>query len=154
MVIFGIPNLLLLRPKPWKKNIVHVAPGPAGPAKHAKLPNECFSAFITPAMISVILDNTNKEIERQRAKFNVRQSFLNDVGIDELLALLGLLVMSGGLRDNHLKTETMWDTTRSGDRYQALMTRPRFEFLVNCIRFDDKLTREERAKKDKLAPIS
>lgn len=33
------------------------------------------------------------------------------------------------------------------------MSKNRFEFLLNCLRFDDKSTREERKAQDKFAPI-
>lgn len=71
----------------------------------------------------------------------------------ELKALIGLLIFSGAMKDNHLPTQMMFDDLFCGCRYRATMSRERFNFLINCLRFDDKKTREERKKESKLAPV-
>ncbi|XP_035210463.1 uncharacterized protein LOC118184844 [Stegodyphus dumicola] len=47
----------------------------------------------------------------------------------------------------------MFDVTFSGGRYRATFSERRFSFLLDCLRFDEKDTREERKKTDKLAAI-
>lgn len=47
----------------------------------------------------------------------------------------------------------MFDNSYCGDRYKATMSERRFKFLINCLRFDDKATRDVRKQTDKLAPI-
>lgn len=38
--------------------------------------------------------------------------------------------------------------------FRSTMSEKRFEFLTNCLRFDDRLTRSERRQENKLAPIN
>ncbi|CAH1957883.1 unnamed protein product [Acanthoscelides obtectus] len=42
---------------------------------------------------------------------------------------------------------------KTGWRFWVTMSEQRFRFLLNCLRFDDLSTRDERKKFDKLAPI-
>uniref|UniRef100_A0A1B6KLU3 PiggyBac transposable element-derived protein domain-containing protein n=1 Tax=Graphocephala atropunctata TaxID=36148 RepID=A0A1B6KLU3_9HEMI len=47
----------------------------------------------------------------------------------------------------------MFDPAKSGLIYKANFSEKRFRFLVDCLRFDDKATREARRQSDKLAAI-
>lgn len=47
----------------------------------------------------------------------------------------------------------MFNPTTSCSFYRACMSCDRFTFLLNCIRFDDKSTREERKESDPFAPV-
>lgn len=50
--------------------------------------------------------------------------------------------------------EDLWATDGSGiDIFRATMPLKRFRFLLSCLRFDNKETRDERLKIDKLAAI-
>ncbi|GBP76074.1 PiggyBac transposable element-derived protein 4 [Eumeta japonica] len=72
---------------------------------------------------------------------------------EELTALFGLLLLSAAKKDNHLTSLELFDPVFSGTRYISVMSRERFDFLLNCLRFDDKSTRDERKAQDKFAPI-
>nr|CAI5849411.1 unnamed protein product [Callosobruchus analis] len=56
-------------------------------------------------------------------------------------------------KDTHLNARHMFEGTKSGTFYRACMSRERFTFLVNCLRFDDKNMRAERRKTDTFTPI-
>lgn len=58
------------------------------------------------------------------------------------------------MKSNHLTTTILSDRSYSGDRYIATMSEARFKFLINCLRFDDRVTREQRLVGNKLVPIS
>nr|CAH7750575.1 unnamed protein product [Callosobruchus chinensis] len=73
--------------------------------------------------------------------------------MDELYALVGLLIFSGAQKDNHLNTREMFDSKISGSTYKATMSGERFDFLLHNLRFDDKATRAERKNLDRFAPI-
>lgn len=137
------------------RNIVHIRPGPVGNAREATTPMECFKTFFSEDILEKIIVHTNEEIAQKRMKYKKQtDGTLKDIDMDELQALLGLLILSAILKDNHLPTRDMFDSTLSGDRYRATMSEGRFSFLISCLRFDYKGTREERKKETKLAAIS
>lgn len=138
-----------------RRNIVHFRQRPANNAKNVQNPTDAFKLFITPSMVDKIVVNTNIEINNKRQKYtsNPNLSTVSETTPEEINALLGLLVMSAAMKDNHLSTEELFDPTFSGSRYVSVMSRNRFDFLLNCLRFDDKTTRPARRLVDKLAPI-
>ncbi|UYV66270.1 hypothetical protein LAZ67_4001087 [Cordylochernes scorpioides] len=72
----------------------------------------------------------------------------------EILALFGLLIMSGVKRAAHLTYKELWAVDGSGvEIVKAIMSQERFLFILRCLRFDDITTRKERKKLDKPAPI-
>lgn len=48
----------------------------------------------------------------------------------------------------------LFNTAQCGNWYRAAMSIKRFEFLIRCLRFDDKETRDKRRDASKLAPVS
>jgi hypothetical protein len=141
--------------KTCERNVVHVHPGPTNNARLASHPIECFKLFFTPDIMQEILIHTNEEIARKKVKYSrVTDGSLKEVTLDELDALFGILFLSAALKDNHLATRLMFDTSYSGSRYRATFSERRFCFLLDCLRFDQKESREERKKADKLAAIS
>lgn len=141
--------------KTRQKNIVHVRAGPSPEAMDKLEPLSCFNLFFTDDIMNTILIHTNSEISRQRENYGENcNANLNDTNIVELKALLGILVLSAALKDNHMSTEMLFNTSYSGDRYKATMSEARFRFLINCLRFDNKETRLTRLAQNRLAPIS
>ncbi|CAH2101355.1 unnamed protein product [Euphydryas editha] len=65
-------------------------------------------------------------------------------------ALMGLLLLASVKKDNHLTSLELFEPTYSGTRYVSVMSRERFDFLLNCLRFDDKSTRDERKERHKI----
>lgn len=135
------------------RNIVHVIQGTANDAKDITEPVACFSIFITADMIRNILVHTNEEIELRSSKYKQKNATVSSTCEVELTALLGLLLLSAAKKDNHLTSLELFDPTFSGTRYISVMSRERFDFLLNCLRFDDKSTRNDRKAQDKFAPI-
>ena len=81
------------------------------------------------------------------------KSTISETCMEEIKALFGILIKTAALKDNHLTTVEMWDNLNGRIWYKATMNRDRFNFLINCLRFDDKSTRLERKKTDPFAPI-
>ncbi|VEN52714.1 unnamed protein product [Callosobruchus maculatus] len=74
--------------------------------------------------------------------------------LPEIKALFGLLYLAGIHKSSRLNTEELWSRDGTGiDLFWLTMSLQRFRFLMRVIRTDNKNTREERCKKDKLAPI-
>lgn len=61
--------------------------------------------------------------------------------------------MSAAMKDNHLTSLEMFESTFSGTRYVSTMSREHFDFLLNCLRFGNKNIRNERRIEDTFAPI-
>jgi hypothetical protein len=136
------------------RNIVHVIQGTANNAKDITEPVDCFTNFITADMIRKILVHTIEEIELRSSKYKEKTAAtISATCEEELTALIGLLLLSAAKKDNHLTSLELFDPTSSGTRYISVMSRDRFDFLLNCMRFDDKSTRNERKAQDKFAPI-
>ncbi|GBP74980.1 PiggyBac transposable element-derived protein 4 [Eumeta japonica] len=135
------------------RNIVHVIQGTANNAKDITEPVDCFTNFITADMLRKILTHTNEEIEIRSTKYKDKTATIAPTCEEELTALFGLLLLSAAKKDNHLTSLELFDPVFSGTRYISVMSRERFDFLLNCLRFDDKSTRDERKAQDKFAPI-
>lgn len=141
--------------KTCKRNIIYTAPGPNPIARQCLSPLDCFSLFMTDDILSKIVGHTNEEISIERDRYKQSgNSSLMDTSSLEINALFGLLILSAALKNNHLTTEMLFDESYSGSRFKSTMSRTRFNFLVNCVRFDNKTTRKERQALTKLAPIS
>ncbi|CAH1954826.1 unnamed protein product [Acanthoscelides obtectus] len=89
------------------------------------------------------------EIERQRGKYVANCGFVNETDVEEILALIGLLYMTGCRKDNHLTTAEMW-SKHGPEVYRCVMSETRFRFLISYLRFDDKTMRD---REDKLSPV-
>lgn len=137
------------------KNVVHIRPGPSQPAREKYIPSECFKLFFNPNLIEQVLQHTNEEIQKQKQNYNDDNTdgTVGELCSEELYALFGLIILGAALKDNHLNTNVMFDSTYCGERYKATMSERRFKFLINCLRFDDRGTRDERKKTDKFAPV-
>lgn len=135
------------------KNIIHIVQGPDNNAKNATTFRDYFSLFFTESMIDSILKYTNEEILRRQQNYNEKKATSTEMSKEQFYAMLGCLLLSATMNNNHLPTREMFDPTISGMRYRACMSCDRFEFLINNLRFDDKLTRNKRRESDKFAPI-
>ncbi|XP_072388744.1 uncharacterized protein [Diabrotica undecimpunctata] len=122
------------------------------PKAATKTPKRNFVHFVQGPTNSRIY-KCNAEISVRAQKYKVEKLTNSKVNIDELHALLGLLIFAAAQKDNHLATRQMFDDKISGAIYKATMGRERFEFLVECLRFDDKISRPHRKETDLLAAI-
>ncbi|XP_044574588.1 piggyBac transposable element-derived protein 4-like [Cotesia glomerata] len=69
-------------------------------------------------------------------------------------AFFGLLYYSGLLNLSHVDIHDLWKPNGlSPEYFRAVMRENRFRLLLRALRFDNSLTRIERKKTDKLAPI-
>lgn len=135
------------------RNIVYIRQGPKGDGVHATSILESFSLFITDDIISVIVCNTNKEIERKAENFKVVKATICPTSNEEIRALIGLLILSGALKNNHLNTEKIFNEKYCSSLFRSTMSERRFCFLIRCLRFDDKATRDARRSNDRFAHI-
>ena len=112
--------------------------------------------FITQNMIQDITIHTNQEINRRNAvpgqEVEIDHKYTDEV---EMEALLGLLLAIGASRGRSESLTDLWqDGPFSRPFFRAVMDRKRLQWLLSCLRFDNKDDREVRKQMDKLAPIS
>lgn len=136
-----------------RRNIVHFIPGPRGEARELQEPIDLFSLFMTDDMLQQVVTFTNAEILIRRNKYKHDSYTVSLTNLLEIKALLGLLLNSAAMKSNHLPTRILFDTQRSGTIFKACMSAERFNFLIKCLRFDDKQTRDARKKDDKFTHI-
>lgn len=120
----------------------------------AETPADFVGLFLNDTMLVKICFHTNEKIQTLREKYKSKQSnTLGTVDLLEMKALLGILIMGGVRRDNQAPSCELWSKLEGAPLYRCAMTERRFAFLVRCLRFDGSVTRKERLKDDKLAPI-
>lgn len=134
-------------------NIVTHLPRVKGLAKKAKSALECWQLFFDKTMLELIVENINKYIANKKEAYT-RERDCNITSSAEIKAFIGLLYLAGYYRNSRLNTEDLWANDGSAiETFRLTMSRNRFHFLLQTIRFDDKETRNERKALDKLAPV-
>lgn len=128
-------------------------PGPLPNVRNILDPVHAFQIFFSDNVLNQIVEYTNQKIRFARQKYSTETATFSETSLEEIRALLGLYILAAALKDNHLATKTMFDTTFCGTRYKATMSQKRFEFLTACLRFDDSNTRKERTMVSRFAPI-
>nr|CAI5842468.1 unnamed protein product [Callosobruchus analis] len=125
------------------RNIAHFTPGSKGES-----PKNTFCTFFTATFLISLFVTPMKKFIGQFSTYAENSSTVSKIFKGELLAFLGILILSAAKKDNHLNARLMFKGTISRTFYPPCMGRERFTFLVNCLRFDDKNTRAERRKTD------
>lgn len=82
------------------------------------------------------------------------KSTFQNINFNELKGVLGILIASAAMKNNHLIAVNLFDPSHCGYRYRSTMPLARFNFIINCLRFNSKDTRESRRLVTKFAPIS
>ncbi|XP_069669317.1 piggyBac transposable element-derived protein 4-like [Periplaneta americana] len=141
--------------KTKKKNIVKIFPGPKGNARVVNGEMKAFSCIMDDNIIDHIIRCTNLFIERKQIGTNfTRDRRFREVSRSEILALLGLLYLIGTKKGSHTNVLELWSSDGTGIQIlRAYMSYDRFLQILRSIRFDDKSTRSERIRTDKLAAI-
>lgn len=136
------------------RNIIpKFTPGPTQEARDIIAPEETIKLFITDSIVQEIVTWTNKRIELVAPRIASQSATFSATSPVEILALLGVLIVAGQQRDNHLSLKEMWSVVSGCLLYCAAMSKDRFEFLISCLRFDNPETRVERQNQDKFAPV-
>ncbi|CAF4946948.1 unnamed protein product [Pieris macdunnoughi] len=104
-------------------------------------------------MIDLIVIHTNAEIAIKCVKYKDVKTTQRKTDSNEVRALIGILTLIAAMKENHLPSRELFDFTFCGNRYRSTMPNERFDFLINCLRFDDKYKREQRRLTDVYAPF-
>lgn len=134
-------------------NILTKLPGVIGPAKNAKTPLECWRLYFSEDILDIIVNSTNKYIDKIKEKFT-RDRDCRHTDVIEVNALFGMLYLMGVFRGSHQNVDDFWRNDDLGmNIFRMVMGEKRFRFLIRSLRFDDYTTREDRKRVDKLAPV-
>ena len=106
-----------------------------------------FGAIFNSSLENKIIDFTN--IEGQRVYGNKWK--IIDINIFQ--AYIGLLLLAGVYKSHGESTKSLWHKQTGRTIFRATMSIEMFEIISKVIRFDNKTTRQERRKCDKLASI-
>ena len=133
-------------------NIIMELTGVKGSAKNTKTPKDCWSCFFDESIMNILVECMNKYINENKASCSRDQHAKNTS--KEVSALIGLIYLAGVYKSGGQNLGDLW--VQDGTRvylFHTTMSLRQFKFLPQCIRYDDKTTRIERLKSDKLAPI-
>lgn len=133
-------------------NIVRCNRGPSRMCRNIFEPLLCFELFITDEIIQELVQWTNVEISKKRTDSMTSATFA-DTNPTEIKAFIGILTLSAAMKDNHLSTVELFNSSFTGSRYVAVMSRDRFDFILRCLRMDDKTLRPARRQQDPFIPV-
>ena len=135
------------------RNLLKFLPGPRNNARHIEDELQAFLLLITDEMIEEIVKCTNMYITAVQSTYD-RERDAKITTKTELMAFLGLLILSYVKRAGHVSFLELWATDGSGiEIFRACLSYNRFLFLLLAIQFDDRTTRSQRKETDKLAAI-
>ena len=136
-----------------KQNVLVRLPGVIDDARKAETILDSWLLFIDESILNCIVEWTNQYIDHLRAEFT-RTRDARSTNIIDIKAFIGLLYIAIAYCESRLNVEDLWDTSGDGiETFRLTMSLSCFRFLIRCIRFDNKKTREERRKLDRLASI-
>lgn len=121
--------------------------GVIGPAREIETELAAFNMYITEKMLQTILTHSNDEIKIAQYYIVPKPKCVYPLSINELKAFIGLLYLSASKKHNNLSASFLWDVCGS-DIYNLVMSQERFEYLAQCLRFDEYTTRNMRGKRD------
>ena len=130
---------------------------PAGitSAGHVNSILEAYHLYLTPEIVDNIVLQTNREARRIREwNEHNRDKLRTDwkpVTAEEIIAFAGLCILAGVCRSNHELQSCLWSEREGRPGFIATMARTRYREIMKYMRFDDKATRQDREKNDKLA---
>lgn len=140
-----------------QENIVTQLPGLKNHAK-AIGPNpdveSVWNLLITNDILNEIITWTNVKIGSLRARYNKPTSYTHDIHELELKAFIGLMIYTAVFKSGNEAASSLFATDGTGrEIFRCVMTKERFLFLLQAMRFDNSEDRHERKKDMKEAAI-
>lgn len=136
---------------------------PALNVKHESRPTELnkshscldvWSKLFDAVMIATIVANTNLKIQENRVKLQKMKIDGKCTDDSEIRSLLGLLYYSAVFKCNYKDASNLFATDgTSHDIFRMVMSSQRFFMLLNYLRFDNEVDRQERLEADPLAAV-
>ncbi|XP_023225627.1 piggyBac transposable element-derived protein 4-like isoform X2 [Centruroides sculpturatus] len=139
--------------KKKRHNIAMHLPGPIGDATKVTSIMDCWNLFIGKDILEMLVKFTNEQIKKIQPNYG-RERDANLTDLIEIKALIGILYVAGCKKLNRCNPDELWTADGTGlEIARTIMSDKRFKFLLHSLRFDDKNSRKERIKTDKLAAV-
>lgn len=140
-------------------NLVTLLPGLKADARNLgdnPTAEEIWSLLFSEDILQEIVQWTNVKIEQVRSNYKKKNlSYVHKLDLIELKGLIGLLVYSAVFKSGNESVHSLFATDGTGrEIFRCTMTKQRFLFLMEVLRFDNASDRQERKKEDKAAAIS
>ena len=137
-----------------KVNIVRTQRGIVTGNNVVDEPSDSVKLYLDDKFFDVLLTFTNKELKRRReARANSDTTYIEDFDHVEIKAAVGLMIIIGVMSGKRESLEQLWSEEYGRAKLRATMPLKRFKTFLASARFDDKTTRSDRQKCDKLAAI-
>jgi hypothetical protein len=106
-------------------------------------------------MTDIVVQNTNVKLAKVRTHCkDPNKTQLKNTEDVEMRAFFGLLIYTAIFKSNSEDIGSMFTVDRTGrEIFRTVMGGRRFSVLLNCLRFDNKMSRKERLKDSPLAHI-
>ena len=114
---------------------------------------ESFELFLSEDILQTVLMHANRKAREIHRTLSRLQSF-KTFSMDELKAGLAIILRTGSDRDNFTKLDNLWQPEDSKPFYRAVMPLVRFKFLLRCLQFHHRHTREKRKVHNKFAAVA
>ncbi|XP_023239706.1 uncharacterized protein LOC111638264 [Centruroides sculpturatus] len=138
---------------PNKGKVSTHLPGPVGEARMAKSIMECWNLFVSEDILRIVVKYTNEQIKRIQPNYK-RERDVKLTDLIEIKALVGIMYLTGCKRLNRCNAAEIWTSDGTGlEVVRTVMSAKRFMFLLGCLRFDNKKTRNKRLQTDNLAAV-
>nr|CAI5824510.1 unnamed protein product [Callosobruchus analis] len=135
------------------QNIISHLPGPKGNAKNLKTPLKTFENFIDQNTIVAIAENTNMYISSIKKQYQDPQD-VTPTNAAEIHSLIGLLILIGTFKRSTRFLREFWESNGTVvEIFPTVMIYRRMKFLLQCPRFDNIFTMQNRKATDKFASI-
>lgn len=122
-------------------------PGPINEAQECQQVYEFWEVLLSAEIRELIVYYTNLKIESVQEKMRNQnislQSYHLITDFTEIDAFLGLLYYAGVWKSHRVAVKEMWSNDQGNNIYRSTMSVRRFNFLSQCLRFDDKSKRSK-----------
>ncbi|XP_068086415.1 piggyBac transposable element-derived protein 4 [Anabrus simplex] len=136
-----------------KHNLVNKLPGVIGNARGKREILDTWMCFFDDIMLDMIVNHTNQYIDSIREAYSRPRDVLH-TDKSEIKAFIGLLYLTGLYKAGRTSLEDLWDNEGFGiEIFRLTMSLKRFRFILQTLRFDDQVTRQQRRQIDRLAPV-
>ncbi|XP_052754079.1 piggyBac transposable element-derived protein 3-like [Galleria mellonella] len=136
-----------------KYNIISQLPEPKRVIAGEKESLSIWRHFFDDTIIDIIVKYTNQYIDTIRHKYT-RETYARQTNLNEIQCLMGLILLAGVQKSNHLNVEELFRTDGgSVEIFRLSMSAQRFQFLLRVLRFDDGSLRQQRKAIDKICHI-
>ena len=141
------------------KDIIDDKPGPTAKCLNSESPIDCFNLFLDQEMRNIVINYSNLNEERRIGgliKGNKKTRGFEPLNQLEFDTFVGICIALGALNQNSVDIHWIWSKKHTEFHFSFVrkaMTLTKFKRIRSMLRFDDKLTRDQRKKSDKLAAI-